>query len=160
MIGGGLSLIGSIAGAAGSPVGGWLGLIGLLLEGAAFVLFGLGFGRVRARAWVPWLFVIAGALMIVMALLWMVGGSLGALTLLVQLAIVALILVGAVLLLSARSVDIVLCIALIVLAALLAITLLVGNVVIGILIGAAYIVIGLLVWGVKFGRGRSGARRL
>jgi len=159
MVGGALSLIASIAGAVGSAPGAWLGLVGLLLEGVAFVLFGLGFARARTRAWVPWLFVIAGALMIVMALLWMVGGGLGAATRLVQLAIVALIVVAAVLLLSARSIDSILAIALIVLGALLAITLFVGNVVIGVLIGAAYILVGLLVWGVRFGRSGSGARR-
>jgi len=159
MVGGALSIIGSIAGAAGSAAGGWLGLVGLLLEGVAFVLFGLGFGPARTRAWVPWFFVIAGALMIIMALLWMVGGSLGAATLLVQLAIVALVIAASVLLLSARAIDQILAIALIVLGALLAITLFVGNVVIGALIGAAYILVGLLVWGVRFGRSGPSARR-
>lgn len=155
MVGGALSIIASIAGAAGSAPGAWLGPLGLLLEGVAFVLFGVGFRRAKTRAWVPWLFVIAGALMVVMALLWMVGGSLGAATLLVQLVIVALIIVAAVLLLSSRSIEQFLAIALIVLGALLAITLFVSNVVLGVLIGAAYVAIGLLVWGVRFGRGRS-----
>ena len=160
MIGGVLTLLGALLSVAGGGVvGGWLGLIGLLLEGAGFVLFGLGFTRVRSRRWVPWLFVIAGALMIVIALLSMAGGSLGAASLLFQLAIVALIVVAAVLLLIARAADLILCIALIVLAALLLINLFVGNVVLSILIGAVYIVIGLLVWGVRFGARGSRTRR-
>jgi len=154
MVGGALSLIAAIAAAAGSAAGGWLGLVGLLLEGVAFVLFGLGVRRPKTRAWVPWLFVIAGALMIIMALLWMVGGSLGGATQFVQLAIVALILVAAILLLSEGALDTALAVALIVLGALLGITLLVGNIVISILIALAYIAVGLLVWGVRFGGSR------
>lgn len=153
IIGGALTLLGALLGAAGASVG-WLGPLGLLLEGAAFVLFGLGFGRSRSRAWVPWLYVIAGGLMLVIALLSLVGGSLGAASLLVNLAIVALILVASVLLLSARAVDMALCIALIVLAAFLAIALFFSNVVIAIIIGAAYVVVGLLVWEVRLGRRR------
>jgi len=155
IIGGALTLLGAIVGAAGSPgVGGWLGLIGLLLEGTAFILFGIGFPATRSRRWIPWLYVIAGALMLVTALLSMVGGSLGAASLLVQLAIAALILVASVLLLTARAADTILCIALIVLGALLMIALFFSNTVIAVLIGAVYIVIGLLVWGVRMGRRR------
>ena len=155
MVGGALTIVGALVAAAGSPaVGGWLGLIGLLLEGAAFILFGLGFRAARTRRWVPWLYAIAGVLMLVTALLAMVGGSLGAAALLVQLAIVALILVASVLLLSARAAEMYLCIALIVLGALLAITLFFSNAVITVLIGVVYVVVGLLVWGVRLGRRR------
>lgn len=152
IIGGALTILGALVGATGSPGGGWLSMIGLLLEGAAFILFGLGFHGARSRRWIPWLYVIAGALILVTALLSMVGGSLGAASLLVQLAIVALILVASVLLLSARAADTILCIALIVLGALLAFALFVGNVVLALLIGAVYVVVGLLVWGVRLGR--------
>ncbi len=154
IIGGALTIIAALLGVAGSPVGGWIGLFGLLLEGAAFVLFGLGFSGVRARRWIPWLYVIAGALMLVTALLSMVGGGFGAAAFVVQLAIAALILVASVLLLSARSSDRFLCIALIVLGALLALALFVSNVVLALLIGAVYIVVGILVWGVRLGRRR------
>lgn len=154
IIGGALTILGAVIGAAGSPVGGWLGLIGILLEGAAFVLFGLGFRGARSRRWIPWLYVIAGALMVLTALLSLVGGSLGAAALVVQLAIAALILVASVLLLSDRGANRVLCIVLIVLGALLVISAFAGNVVLAVLIGAAYVVVGLLVWGVRLGRRR------
>lgn len=154
IIGGALTLLGALLGLAGSSVGGWMGLLGLLLEGAAFVLFGLGFRAARSRRWVPWLYAIAGALMLVTALLAMAGGSLGAAALLVQLGIAVLILVASVLLLSDRGADRYLCIALIVLGALLVLAAFVSNVVLTILIGAVYVVIGILVWGVRLGRRR------
>ena len=152
VIGGALTIIAALLTVAVSPVGGWMGLVALLLEGAAFVLFGLGFSGVRARRWIPWLYVIAGALMIVTALLSLVGGGFGAAGLVVQLAIAALILVASVLLLSARGADRLLCIALIVLGALLALALFLSNIVLVVLIGAVYVVVGLLVWGVRLGR--------
>lgn len=154
IIGGALTVLAALIGLAGSPIGGTLGLLGLLLEGAAFVLFGLGFRAARSRRWVPWLYVIAGALMVISALLWLVGGSWGAATLVVQLAIAALILVASILLLTDRGADRLLCIVLIVLGALLVIGAFVGNIVLTILIGAAYIVAGILVWGVRLGRRR------
>lgn len=153
IIGGALTLLGALLTATGASVG-WLGLIGLLLEGAAFVLFGLGFGRSRSRAWVPLLYVIAGGLMLVIALLSLVGGSLGAASLLVNLAIVALIVVASVLLFTAGGADRILCIALIVLGALLAIALFFDNAVMTVLIGVVYVLVGLLVWGVRLGRRR------
>lgn len=159
IVGGALTILGVLLGVAGSPVGGVLGTIGLLLEGAAFVLFGLGFGRTRARRWIPWLYLIAGVLMVIVALLALVGGSLGAISLLVNLAIAALILVASILLFADRAADRALCIALIVLAALLVIALFVNNLVLTLLIGAVYVVVGILVWGVRFGRTRSRARR-
>ncbi|MES1212896.1 MAG: hypothetical protein ABUT11_05050, partial [Leifsonia sp.] len=155
-----LAILAALLGAAGSPLGGWLGLIGLLLEGAAFVLFGLGFAGIRARRWIPWLYVIAGALMLVTALLGMVGGGFGAAALFVQFVIAALILVASLLLLSARAGDRYLCIALIVLSALLVLALFVGNIVLTVIIGAVYIVVGILVWGVRLGRRRPMTRRL
>jgi len=154
IVGGALSLLGALLGLAGSPVAGWMGIVGLLLEGAGFVLFGLGFRAVRSRRWVPWLYVIAGVLILVTALLALVGGSLGAAAIVVQLAIAALIIVASVLLLSGRAADQALIIALIVLGALLAITVFVGNIVLAVLIAAAYIVVGILVWGVRLGRRR------
>jgi hypothetical protein len=154
MIGGALTVLGALLGLAGSAAAGWMGLIGLLLEGAAFVLFGLGFRATRSRRWIPWLYAIAGALMLVTALLAMVGGGFGAASLLVQLAIAGLILVASVLLLSGRGADRLLCIALIVLGALLVLAVFVGNVVLTVLIGAVYIVVGILLWGVRLGRRR------
>lgn len=158
IVGGALTILGAIVGVTGSPLGGVLGTIGLLLEGAAFVLFGLGFARIRARRWIPWLYVIAGVLMAIVALLALVGGSLGGAGLLVNLAIAALILVASILLFADRAADRALCIALIVLAALLVIALFVNNLVLTLLIGAVYVVVGILVWGVRFGRTRSRAR--
>jgi hypothetical protein len=154
IVGGALTILGALLGVAGSPLGGVLGTIGLLLEGAAFVLFWFGFGRTRARRWIPWLYVIAGVLMVIVALLALVGGSLGAASLLVNLAIAALILVASILLFSDRAADRALCIALIVLAALLVIALFVNNLVLTLLIGAVYVVVGILVWGVRLGRRR------
>jgi hypothetical protein len=154
IVGGALTLLAALLGTAGSSLAGWLGLIGLLLEGAAFVLFGLGFRVARSRRWVPWLYLIAGALMALTALLSLVGGSLGAAAAVVLLATAALILVASALLLSDRGANRVLCIVLIVLGVLLVISTFVGNVVLAVLIGAAYVVVGLLVWGVRMGRRR------
>lgn len=154
IVGGVLTILSALIGVAGLPVG-WLGIIGALLEGAAFVLFGLGFRGARSRRWIPWLYVIAGALMVLTALLSLVGGGLGAMALVVQLAIAVLILVASVLLLSDRRTGRILCIVLIVLGALLLISAFVGNVVLAVLIGAAYVVVGLLVWGVRLGGRRS-----
>ena len=155
IIGGALAILASLLGLAGAPaVAGVLGVIGLLLEGAGFILFGLDFGRVRVRRWVPWLYVIAGVLMLVTALLGLVGGSLGGAALVVRLAIAALILVASILLLSVRGADSVLCIALIVLGAFLVLAAFFSNIVVALIIGALYIVIGLLLWGVRFGRSR------
>jgi hypothetical protein len=156
IIGGALTLLGSLLAVAGSSaVGGWAGLIGSLLEGVAFILFGLGFHRSRSRAWVPWLYVIAGVLILVTALLSLVGGSLGAAALVVQLGIAALILVASVLLLSAGGAERTLCIALIVLGAVLVINVFVGNVVLTVITGVIYVLIGILLWGVRL----SGRRR-
>jgi len=157
-IGGALTILGAILGLAGSAVAGWAGLLGLLLEGAGFILFGLGFGRTPSRRWIPLLYVIAGALMVLIALLALVGGGLGAAGLVVNLAIAGLILVASVLLLSARAAEQLLCIALIVLAACLVIALFVGNWVLTVIIGAVYVVIGLLLLGVRMGRRRSARR--
>ena len=154
VIGGALTILGALVGLAGSAIGGTLGLIGLLLEGAGFILFGIGFRGTRSRRWVPWLYLIAGALMAVSALLWLVGGSWGAITLVVQLVIAALILVASILLLTDRGADRLLWIVLIVLGALLVISAFIGNIVLAILIGAAYILAGILLWGVRLGRRR------
>ena len=151
IIGGALTVLGALIGVAGSPLGGPLGLIGLLLEGAGFILFGLAFRDTRSRRWVPWLYLIAGALMAVSALLWLVGGGWGALTLVIQLVIAALILVASILLLTDRGADRLLWIVLIVLGALLVISAFIGNIVLAILIGAAYILAGILLWGVRLG---------
>jgi hypothetical protein len=159
IIGGALTILGAILGLAGSSLGGWAGLLGLLLEGVGFILFGLGFRGTRSRRWIPWLYVIAGALMVLVALLAVVGGGLGAATLVVNLAIAALILVASVLLLSARAAEQALCIALIVLGACLVINLFVGNWVLAVIIGVVYVVIGLLLMGVLPGRRRTVTRR-
>jgi FtsH-binding integral membrane protein len=144
-IGGLLSAVGAIIFASDpSGIGSIATLIGLLLEGAGFILFSNGLRSAKVRTWVRWLFAIAGGLLIFFGLSTLVRVPLGAATLLILLLVTGLILLGSLMLVGPRVTGRPLTWALIVLAILLLVNVFTGSPATLVLVGAVYIGIGIL----------------
>lgn len=103
-IGGLLSAVGAALFAGqGLEVGSLLTLVGIVFEGAALILLGVGFRPSRLPSWAPWLFVAAGGLLILLAPLAATGMATRAVTILIGISILVLIAAGAVATTAARA---------------------------------------------------------
>ena len=144
-LGGLLSAVGAIIFASDpSEAGSIATLVGLVLEGAAFILFGRGLRGARVATWVQWLFFVAGGFDILFALLAVTGMNIGWAGLVIVLLITALILVGSLMLLGSRVTGRPLNWALIILAIALLANVLTGSPATLVVVGAVYVLTGIL----------------